>query len=459
MSRRNDGCVFLPFLLIWFLAKIAIALCAYGLAAMMTLATIIWLPLIELVALFNSTGESDAVVTTKEKFCGTTHPNVKYVFNKEENLTKYKWLIQYAYDEIKAKATANGKLEVSYVSNTLEMLEKMLAGDTTAIGGNYANGRTLFRHFLHNLINKDYSSQNATFHPYSVDFSDPAKQAEFVKLLGTVEKAVVTLGYFDEMPVPTKDAFKFAGWYNGDVKVEKVTEDCTLVAKWDLSVSFDIKPSMDSLLRLVLATNGDLSKYDSVWYEVNSIKVVADKNGEFVYTGLLQNTVLTHNVVLFVTLNGETYQSEVATYNFPALEGDAPAYTLPATDMLVGATAAFKSRSIIVDGTLALKYTLEAAETAKVVFKDTTTGLVYKEFNVNTLEKDENGYYVVKLEVPAADWGTVISATICDQANVALSNTNYLSAVAAMSALVNANTSQAINIKVYRTLLKYFLSK
>ena len=51
MSRRNDGCVFLPFLLIWFLAKIAIALCAYGLAAMMTIGTLIWLPLIAFVAL------------------------------------------------------------------------------------------------------------------------------------------------------------------------------------------------------------------------------------------------------------------------------------------------------------------------------------------------------------------------------------------------------------------------
>ena len=57
MSRRDDGCVFLPFLLIWFLAKIAIALCAYGLAAMMTLATIIWLPLIALVALFKGDGD------------------------------------------------------------------------------------------------------------------------------------------------------------------------------------------------------------------------------------------------------------------------------------------------------------------------------------------------------------------------------------------------------------------
>lgn len=51
MSRRDDGCVFLPFLLIWFLAKIAIALCAYGLAAFMTFCTLIWLPLIAFVAL------------------------------------------------------------------------------------------------------------------------------------------------------------------------------------------------------------------------------------------------------------------------------------------------------------------------------------------------------------------------------------------------------------------------
>ena len=408
---------------------------------------------------FNAAAGANIDVTNFQK---TTSSAIKTAWSNEEFYNKYQWVLEYAVKVLKEK---NVGVTDSYCTDTITFLEAMVvdyASCKAMVNNGDApgpNGRTMFREFLHNLLNKNYEAQNATYHPYCIDYSDTANQAEFVKLLGTVEKAVVTLGYFDEMPVPTKDAFKFAGWYNGDVKVEKVTEDCALVAKWDLAVSFDVKPSMDSLLRLTLVPTGDLSQYDSVWYEVNTVKVYADKNGEFVYTGLLQNTILTHNVVLYVTLNGVTYESEAATYNFPVLEGAAPTYTLPATDILTGATAAFKSRSIVVDGTLALKYTLEAADTAKVVFKDTTTGLVYKEFNVNTLEKDENGYYVVKLEVPAADWGTVISATICDQANVALSNTNYLSAVAAMSALVNANTAQPTNIKVYRTLLQYYLSK
>ena len=82
---------------------------------------------------------------------------------------------------------------------------------------------------------------------------------------------------------------------------------------------------------------------------------------------------------------------------------------------------------------------------------------VVKYFKVNTLEKDEEGNYVVKLVVPANEWGVVLSATVCDQDGVALSNTNYLSVIAAMCAIINANTESANRIKTYRTLVKYYL--
>lgn len=53
MSRHDDGCVLLPFLLIYFLIKVVIVIFIYGLAAMMTFATLFWLPLIFIVSLFD----------------------------------------------------------------------------------------------------------------------------------------------------------------------------------------------------------------------------------------------------------------------------------------------------------------------------------------------------------------------------------------------------------------------
>lgn len=53
MSRHDDGCILLPFVLIYFLLKVSIVVLVYGLAAMMTFATIFWLPLIFIVALFD----------------------------------------------------------------------------------------------------------------------------------------------------------------------------------------------------------------------------------------------------------------------------------------------------------------------------------------------------------------------------------------------------------------------
>lgn len=54
MSRRDDSCVMLPFVLIYFIVKISIIIAAYCLAAMMTFATLFWLPLIFLVSLFDN---------------------------------------------------------------------------------------------------------------------------------------------------------------------------------------------------------------------------------------------------------------------------------------------------------------------------------------------------------------------------------------------------------------------
>ena len=57
MGRREDGCVLIPFILIWYLIKLAIAIGAYALAGIMTFCTLFYLPLIIIVALFKGSTE------------------------------------------------------------------------------------------------------------------------------------------------------------------------------------------------------------------------------------------------------------------------------------------------------------------------------------------------------------------------------------------------------------------
>ena len=189
----------------------------------------------EMVDLFNSPTEADKVLTTYTGFQGSTHPNVKYVFNKAENLTKYKWFLEYTLAEMKATCEAAGKTEHEYYTNTVEMLEKMIAGDTTAIGGSYANGRTAFRQFIHLLINKADPKYpgNTAYNFFIPDFADAANQAKFEALLPSSEKVTVVVGDKAELLVPTKEGCEFLGWYDADGnKVEEIVADVELVAKW-----------------------------------------------------------------------------------------------------------------------------------------------------------------------------------------------------------------------------------
>ena len=423
----------------------------------------------DLIALFNSTGASDAVTTDQNNFAGTTHPNVKYVFSNAENLANLKWFLEFAKAEIAEAVVANGVAETKMISGGtgnefVAWIDAMINGDTAAINdATYGAGyRTAFRQYIHRLINAQNPAANAgktSYNQYTVDYANnPEKVAAFLAIIpGGKETSTLNITMFDSLPTPVKAGFEFAGWYNGETLVEKVTADCELVAKWNLAVSFTVAPTIDQLVRIELATQGDLSQFDVVYYEVNGTKVFADKDGKFVFTGFIQDIVSTYEAKLVLVQGGEVLETQSVTYSFPVLEGEAPTYEVPATDVVENATAEFKNRSLVVDGTLAVKYTFTAPETAKVVFKDVATGLVYREYNVNTLEKDEEGNYVVKLVVPANEWGVVLSATVCDQDGVALSNTNYLSVIAAMCAIINANTESANRIKTYRTLVKYYL--
>lgn len=140
----------------------------------------------EMVALFNATDISGKVTTTQNNFCGTTHPNVKGVFANADTLAKYKWFLEFALAEITEASTASELLEDAYYTETKEMLEKMIAGDTTAISGSYANGRTCFRQYIHKLINAENPNAgtgNTAYNKCVVDYAaNPEKLAAFMEL-------------------------------------------------------------------------------------------------------------------------------------------------------------------------------------------------------------------------------------------------------------------------------------
>ncbi len=199
---------------------------------------------LEMVELFNSPTEADKVTTTLTNFVGTTHPNVKYVFDDAETLAKYKWLLEYAKAEMEAIGSAElGADLLAAYDNTIEMLDKMIAGDTDAIKGSYANGRTALRQFIHRIINKgDQAYPGTTFYDaYIPDFSKPEKQAEFAKLLPVATKATEVMEINAALPTPTYEGFKFIGWFDAEGnKVETVTADCELVAKWEVPALAEI---------------------------------------------------------------------------------------------------------------------------------------------------------------------------------------------------------------------------
>ena len=80
--------------------------------------------------------------TTIKEFHTTSHPQVKAAFGSAEMLAKYHWLLEFAFEELTANFAAAeeaGTLEAEVIkTQTLEMLQRMLDGDTTAISGSYA---------------------------------------------------------------------------------------------------------------------------------------------------------------------------------------------------------------------------------------------------------------------------------------------------------------------------------
>ena len=78
MSRNDDGCILIPIVLIWYLLKLAIAIAAYALAAVMTALSLIYLPLMLLVALIK--GDSKVIYVSLLMWFALAHEFVQKLF-------------------------------------------------------------------------------------------------------------------------------------------------------------------------------------------------------------------------------------------------------------------------------------------------------------------------------------------------------------------------------------------
>ena len=272
----------------------------------------------EMVELFNSPTEADKVLTTYTGFQGSTHPNVKYVFDDAETLAKYKWFLEYTLAEMKATAEAAGKTGEEYYTNTVEMLEKMIAGDTKAISGSYANGRTAFRQFIHLLINKADPKYpgNKAYNFFIPDFADAANQAKFEALLPASEKVSVVVGEGAELLVPTKEGCEFLGWYDADGnKVEEIVADVELTAKWSSPALARVTPD-----KAAKTVNGGSYITNNESYPDPSFYADGGLKFNYVNQGLLTNKFEAVNFA-YVTLtigalNQNTKQGEDAVPAF-----------------------------------------------------------------------------------------------------------------------------------------------
>ena len=176
---------------------------------------------------FNKYGEASL---TKESFFANSTPGIKKSFANAEMLAKWQWLFVYMLEDL--TAINEGKLKDSYLADTLVALEKIIAGDKevmSAVAAPGPNARTMIRSYMAGAMNKAKGSTNATFNAYVPDFSVEANQKALLaghqELVRFVEKDYV-------LPTPVKEGYVFQGWYAGETKVEKVTADVKLVAKW-----------------------------------------------------------------------------------------------------------------------------------------------------------------------------------------------------------------------------------
>ncbi len=131
---------------------------------------------------FNKYGETTAA---KESFHHDSSAPIKKALANAEMLQKWNWLWVYMLDHLKA---TNPDATSAYLTDAYPVLEKMIAGDTTAILDK-ANARTTIRSYIHGFLNgmKGCGEINTDFSVFSPDFSSADEQTKLLNAANGAE--------------------------------------------------------------------------------------------------------------------------------------------------------------------------------------------------------------------------------------------------------------------------------
>lgn len=174
-------------------------------------------------------------------FLKDSKDSVKVALSNKDMLEKWNWLFVYMYDDLKAYNESIDSLNIGYVSDTLDLLPRLINKDTEVIkdSSKGPNFRTLVRSYLHGVMNcsKGDPIGNPTFSLYAVDFNIEENQE---KLLAAQFNKVITVSTADKMFDVIKPNYDFSHWIDplGNI-TNKYTVEGTYKAIWDEGIRVD----------------------------------------------------------------------------------------------------------------------------------------------------------------------------------------------------------------------------
>lgn len=195
-----------------------------------------------------------------------------------------------------------------------------------------------------------------------------------------------------------------------------------------LNANVSISGAVSNSAAIVVKVS-NVAGYSNIQIVVNGEVVTESTNANGVYTFVYKTAVSNMDDTFEVVVKGEKFgivcTADVETFEFALLE-DALSIIPVATTKIEDATASFVGRGVLIGETVKLLYHVKASETASVVLKKYGSNTVYATIDLADLTAVD-GVYVIEVEVDAADWDQVFSASVVDAEGNVISNTNHYS--------------------------------
>lgn len=195
-----------------------------------------------------------------------------------------------------------------------------------------------------------------------------------------------------------------------------------------LNATVNISGAVSNSAAIVVKVS-NVAGYSNIQIVVNGEVVTESTNANGVYTFVYKTAVSNMDDTFEVVVKGEKFgivcTADVETFEFALLEDDLSIIPV-ATTKIEDATASFVGRGVLIGETVKLLYHVKASETASVVLKKYGSNTVYETIDLADLTAVD-GVYVIEVEVDAADWDQVFSASVVDAEGNVISNTNHYS--------------------------------